>query len=104
MSLEVTDSNFAEILEQNNLTMIQFSAPWCGPCKMLSPIVEQLSEENKDFTIGKVNIDDNMESAAKYGIRGVPTLLFFKNGEVIDKIVGVKSKGELQEKINSLKA
>ena len=104
MSLEVTDSNFAEILEKNNLTMIQFSAPWCGPCKMLSPIVEQLSEENKDFTIGKVNIDDNMESAAKYGIRGVPTLLFFKNGEVVDKIVGVKSKGELQEKINSLKA
>lgn len=104
MALEVTDSNFAEVLEQNNITVVDFWAPWCGPCRMLGPIVDQLSEENTDIAIGKVNIDENIDSAVKYGIRGVPTLVFFKNGEIVDKVVGVKSKAELQEKINTLKA
>lgn len=104
MALEITKSNFAETLTKNNITVVDFWAQWCGPCKMLGPIVDQLSDENTDVTIGKVDIDTNMELAVEYGIRGVPTMIFFKNGEIVDKVVGVKSKNELQEKINALKA
>ena len=104
MALEINNSNFAETLTQNNVTVVDFWAPWCGPCKMLGPVIDQLSEENTDVTIGKVNVDENTELAVEYGIRGIPTIVLFKNGEVAEKIVGVKSKAELQEKINALKA
>jgi thioredoxin 1 len=71
---------------------------------MLGPIIEDLAKDNTDVTIGKVNVDENSESAVKYGVRGIPTMIFFKDGEVVDKIVGVKSKAELQAKIDSLKS
>lgn len=104
MALEITNSNFAETLTQTPITVVDFWAPWCGPCKMLGPIVDQLAEENTDVTIGKVNIDENMELAVDKQIRGVPTLLFYKNGELVEKLVGVKSKADLQAKIDALKA
>jgi len=105
MALEVTDVNISKVLEEKELTVLDFWAEWCGPCKMLGPVIDSLSldEENKDITIGKVNVDHNNISANKYEVRSIPTILFLKNGEVVDKMVGYKSKQELQNKINSLK-
>ena len=100
---KVTDSNVAEFI-QSPITILQFSAEWCGPCKMLGPIIEELANENQSVSIGKLNVDDNGASAVEYGVRGIPTLIFFKDGVQVDKIVGVKSKKELQEKIDSLTA
>jgi len=105
MALEVKDVNISKVLEEKELTVLDFWAEWCGPCKMLGPVIDSLSldEENKDITIGKVNVDHNNISANKYEVRSIPTILFLKNGEVVDKMVGYKSKQELQNKINSLK-
>lgn len=104
MALEITDGNIAETLTNNEFTVVDFWAPWCGPCRMLGPVVDELAEANEGVAIGKLNIDNNMETALKYGVRGVPTLIFFKNGEVVDKVVGVRSKADLQDKINALKS
>jgi len=104
MALEITDGNITEILESNKITLVDFWAPWCGPCRMLGPIIDDLAKDNTDMVIGKINVDDNSQTAVKYGVRGIPTMIFFKDGEVVDKIVGVKSKAELQAKIDSLKS
>lgn len=104
MALEVTDGNIKEILTQNEITVLDFWAPWCGPCKTLGPIIEDLSKKNEGITIGKVNVDENSASAVEYGVRSIPTVIFFKNGEVVEKIVGLKSNAELQDKIESLKS
>ena len=104
MALEITDGNIAEILEKNKITLVDFWAPWCGPCRMLGPIIEELATNNTDMIIGKINVDENSQTAVKYGVRGIPTIIFFKDGQQIDKIVGVKSKAELQEKLDSLKS
>jgi len=99
----ITDANFSSVLNENEITVVDFWADWCGPCKMLIPIIDNLSEKNNDVSIGKVNIDDVSSLATKYGIRNIPTLLFFKNGQVVDKAIGVQSEVMLQNKINSLK-
>ncbi len=104
MALEITDGNITETLNSKKITLVDFWAPWCGPCRMLGPIIEDLAKDNTDVTIGKINVDDNSQTAVKYGVRGIPTMIFFKDGEVVDKIVGVKSKAELQAKIDSLKS
>ena len=104
MALEVTDGSITEVLSNNKIAVLDFWAPWCGPCKMLGPIIDDLAKDNTDIVIGKVNVDDNGQTASKYGIRGIPTILFFKDGEVVEKIVGVKSKDEFQGIIDSLKS
>jgi len=103
MAKEFTDSNFQqEVLENDNLVMIDFWAEWCGPCKMIGPIVEELAEEyDGKVNIGKVDVDQNSEVSMKYGIRSIPTILFVKNGEVVDKQVGLTSKEGLKAKIEA---
>lgn len=105
MVLELTQDNFDNVLSNSELTVVQFSAPWCGPCRMLGPIMNEIAEEHGEsetLKIGKVNVDENTNLAVKYGIRGVPSILFIKEGEVIERIVGMKAKHEIQDKINSL--
>lgn len=103
MALELTDANFQEsALDTDKLVMIDFWAQWCGPCKMLSPIVEQLADEHgEDVVIGKLDVDNNPDVSMKYGIRSLPTILWLKNGEIVDKHVGLTTKAKLQEKIQS---
>ena len=101
MALEITDATIEEVLKTDKLVVIDFWAEWCGPCKMVGPIIEDLSEEYKDkAVIGKVDVDNNDESTSKYGIRNIPTTLFIKNGEIVDKVVGAGSKKVFAEKID----
>jgi len=104
MAIELNSENFKEITSQNEkLIMVDFWAPWCSPCKIIGPIVEELAKDYKDkATIAKLNVDENREIAAQLGIRNIPTILFFKNNEVVDKVVGMNSKSALENKINSL--
>ena len=100
-----TDDNFGETVEKSGtLTIVDFWAEWCAPCRMLAPIVEQLAEENKGAVkVGKLNVDENPKTATKYGVRGIPTLLFFKGGKVQEQIVGVRPKTEIQSVIDKNK-
>ena len=105
MALEVTDSNIAEVLSEKEVTVLDFWAPWCGPCRMLTPIIDEMANDNQSsekVNIGKVNVDENVDTAVKYGIRGIPTILFIKDGNVVDRMTGLKTKIEIQEKIDSL--
>lgn len=105
MALEVTDENLSSVLLNKKITVLDFWAEWCGPCRVLSPIMDEIStefENDNTITIGKVNVDENSDSALKYGIRNIPTLLFLKNGKVVDKVVGLQSKSQILEKINNL--
>lgn len=94
--MKVNSSNFNEIIK-NNVVLADFFADWCGPCKMLSPIIEELSNEMSDVNFVKVNIDESNEIASSYGIMSIPTLILFKNGKMINKIVGFTSKEELKK-------
>lgn len=101
MAFEFTDNNFDNKAAEG-VTVVDFWAEWCGPCRMISPIIEELSSDYKDKAlIGKVNVDDNPEISMKYGIRSIPTILILKNGEVIDKQVGVTTKKVLADKIEA---
>jgi len=105
MALELTEKNFEGVLAKTNYVLLDFHASWCGPCKSLSPIIDSLSEENAsndNLLIGKVDVEQNREIATKYGIRSIPTIIFFKNGEPLERLTGFVSKAELQKKIDSL--
>ena len=97
----VTDAEFeSTVLQSDKPVILDFWAEWCQPCKMLSPTVEEIAGEYESTVkVGKLNVDDNPNTATKYGIRGIPTLLFFKGGQVIQQLVGVKSKAEIKKVI-----
>ena len=104
MALEITDSNFAEVaMNSDKPVMIDFWAEWCGPCRMVSPIVEEMSNDyDGKAIIGKVNVDENPDISAKFGIRNIPTIIFLKGGQVVDKSVGAVPKNVLTEKMEAL--
>jgi thioredoxin 1 len=103
MAKQFTDSNFdAEVLKSDKPVLVDLWAEWCGPCRMLTPIIEELhAEYDGKAIIGKLNVDENPEVSAKYGVRSIPTLLIFKNGELVDKQVGVVPKSTLAKKLDA---
>ena len=103
MAEQITDANFKELLNGDKPVVVDFWAEWCGPCKMISPVVEELAAEYGDKVIvGKVNVDENEELPTEFGIRSIPTILFFKGGQLVDKHIGVATKSVLEDKIKSL--
>ncbi len=103
MALEITDSTFQEVvLQSDKPVLVDFWAVWCGPCRMLGPIIEEVADDFEGRAIvGKVDVDNNQQVSVDYGIRNIPTVLIFKNGEVVDKIVGVASKEVISEKLSA---
>jgi len=104
MTIEVTDSNFDEIvLKSDKPVIVDFWAGWCGPCRIVGPIVSELAEEYQDkAVVAKLDVDSNPGISAKYGIRNIPTILFFKNGENVDKQVGVVPKSSIESRLQAL--
>ena len=102
MAKVATNNNFTELLQDSKLVIVDFWATWCGPCRMLSPILDEVEEEMADkVTVVKVNVDDADEIAMRFRIMNIPTLLFFKDGQLVDKTVGAMPKNVLVDKINA---
>jgi thioredoxin 1 len=102
---EFTDDNFdADVLQADGAVLVDFWAPWCGPCRQIAPMIDELANENPTVSIGKVNIDDNPGVAQRFGITSIPTLLLFKGGEPVESFVGVRPKTALQEALDSASA
>ncbi len=102
-TIELSDSNFeSEVLQSDTPVLVDFWAEWCGPCKMIGPVVDELAGEfDGKAKIGKVNVDENPEVSVKYGIRSIPALLIFKNGEVVDQIIGAVPKNTLKKQLEA---
>jgi thioredoxin 1 len=100
----LSDSNFeTEVLKTKGLVMVDFFAPWCGPCRMMAPTIKKLSDEYEGkVKIGEINIDESGKTAEKYGIQSIPTVIFFKDGTVVEKLVGFQSEENLKNKLNTL--
>ena len=104
MAKEFTDANFkSDVLDSDNLTVVDFWAEWCGPCRAIGPVIEELAKEYEGkVNIGKLNVDHNPEVSMNYGITSIPAILFIKNGQVVDKLVGAQPKANFVRKIESL--
>ena len=104
MALQFTDANFqSEVISSDKLSVIDFWAEWCGPCRAIGPVIEELSKEyDGKVKVGKVNVDENQSLSSKYNIRAIPALLFFKNGQLRDQVIGVTSKKDLLSRLEAL--
>lgn len=103
MATVITDANFKELIAGDKPVVMDFWAEWCGPCRMIAPHVDELATEYEgQIVIGKVNVDENEELPSEYGIRSIPTLLFFKNGELVEKHVGAATKAQIEQKVKGL--
>ena len=99
--LKITSSNFnEEVLNSDKMTMVDFYADWCGPCKMMSPIIDKIAEENDSIKVGKLNVDDAQDIAIKYNVMSIPTIIIFKNGTEFKRFVGVTSKSDILNALN----
>lgn len=105
MALHFTDENFQrEVLESDIPVLVDFYADWCGPCKMIAPIIEELAKEyDGKVKIGKLNVDEDLKTSEKYRVMSIPTLIFFKNGVPVDTVIGAVPKKVLQEKLDAIK-
>lgn len=105
MALEFTDSNFqSEVLDSNKLAVVDFWAEWCGPCRAIGPVIEELHKEYDGVVnVGKVNVDHNPQISMNYGVTSIPAIFFFKNGQVVDKLIGAQPKANFVKKIEALK-
>ncbi len=103
MEKVITENNIEEILASGQPVLVDFWAPWCGPCRVLSPTVDEIASEfDGRAVVAKCNVDDCEDIAARFGIRNIPTLMYFKNGELVDRSSGLVSKAEISSKLNSL--
>ncbi len=102
MALQITDANFDELANSGKLVVLDFWAEWCGPCRMVSPIIDELATEYEGKAIiGKMDVDNNDEVVGRFGVRNIPTVLFIKNGEIVDKVVGATKKDTFVSKIDA---
>ena len=105
MAVEFSTETFeAEVLNSDQPVLVDFWATWCGPCRQLTPVIEQLANENSDAKVGKLDVDAHQEIALKYGITNIPTLLVFKGGQIVERLQGVQPKAKLQQLLNNHKA
>lgn len=103
MALQITDQNFSEYLNSEIPLVVDFWATWCGPCRMVAPIIDELATEYEGkVNIGKCDVDENNQVPGQYGVRNIPTIIFVKNGEVVKKVVGAQSKSDLKKEIDAL--
>ena len=99
---EVTDTCFqADVVESETPTLVDFWAPWCGPCRMVSPLLEQIDAEREDVRVVKLNVDDNQQTAAQFGVMSIPTMILFKNGQAVHQIVGALPKPRIEQQIDA---
>jgi thioredoxin 1 len=102
---EVTDTNFqAEVIESEQPVLVDFWAPWCGPCRVVAPVLEEIAAEREDLRVVKLNVDENQQTAAKFEVLSIPTLILFKNGEVAKKVIGAYPKRKLEAELEPVLA
>ena len=104
MVKDVTDGTFEEFIQSNKIAVVDCWAAWCGPCRMLSPVVEELAKEKDDVSFGKLNVDQNRATPMKYGIMSIPTLLYFKDGQLVDKTIGALPKAAIENRLERIQA